>query len=79
MTCYSNPKNETYLRPNRICGVAGGASENKERILETVSELNRILDVEEPWVLVMFDPSGVSEIKPEALVSLERYDPKTED
>lgn len=53
-------------------GMADGV---KQRIMETVAELTQLLDVEEPWDLVMYDPSGVSEITPDADVAVERYDP----
>jgi hypothetical protein len=49
------------------------------KILETVEALNEMLDVPEPWDIVMFDPSGVSEISPDSDVSIERYDPAAED
>jgi hypothetical protein len=34
-----------------------------------------MLDVGSPWDIVVLDPSGVSEIRPEEGVSIERYDP----
>lgn len=49
------------------------------KILETVEALNEMLDVQEPWDMVMYDPSGVSEISPDSDVSIERYDPEAED
>lgn len=51
----------------------------KVKILETVEALNEMLDVQEPWDMVMYDPSGVSEISPDSDVSIERYDPEAED
>lgn len=41
--------------------------------------LNEMLDVQEPWDIVVFDPSGVSEIAPDPDVSIERYDPAAEE
>lgn len=34
-----------------------------------------MLDVESPWDIIVYDPSGVSEIQPQEEVSIERYDP----
>jgi hypothetical protein len=56
----------------------GDANCPKVKILETVEALTGMLDVAEPWDIVIFDPSGVSEISPEADVSIERYDPAAE-
>jgi hypothetical protein len=49
------------------------------KILETVEFLNELLDVQKPWDIIVFDPSGVSEIAPDADVSIERYDPDAEE
>lgn len=51
------------------------SEDTKQKILETVEGLTTLLDVEEPWDIELFDPSGVSEITPTADVSIERYDP----
>ena len=49
------------------------------KILETVEELTRLLDVPEPWEIQVIDPSGVSEVSPADSVSQERYDPDAEE
>jgi hypothetical protein len=64
---------------SRACVRAGTQEQVKEKILETVSELTRLLDVAEPWDIQVFDPSGVSEITPTADVAIERYDPDAPD
>lgn len=38
--------------------------EHRERIMETVVELNALLDVDAPWDFVVCDPSGASEVTP---------------
>ena len=58
---------------------AGDENCPKVKILETVEALTVMLDVQEPWDIVMFDPSGVTEITPEADVSIERYDPDADE
>jgi len=39
-------------------------AEQHLRILETLEELSQLLDVEEPFTVVVKDPSGLSELKP---------------
>lgn len=39
-------------------------AEHQLRIMETCDELERMLDVEEPFVMTVDDPSGLSELKP---------------
>lgn len=34
------------------------------KIMETVEQLNILLDVEKPWTWIVHDPSGISEFKP---------------
>eukprot|EP01025_Chloroclados_australasicus_P066439 TRINITY_DN9163_c0_g1_i4.p2 TRINITY_DN9163_c0_g1~~TRINITY_DN9163_c0_g1_i4.p2 ORF type:complete len:236 (-),score=35.45 TRINITY_DN9163_c0_g1_i4:202-909(-) len=56
----------------------GMGNDTKVKILETVEALEKLLDVPEPWDVVVYDPSGVSEITPDTDVAIERYDPKDE-
>jgi hypothetical protein len=53
--------------------------QHKEKILETVEELTKLLDVAEPWDIEVYDPSGVSEIDPDTDVAISRYDPHAPD
>ena len=53
--------------------------ETKAKILETVEALNKLLDVEEPYDIVLLDPSGVSEIMPAEGVAISSYDPQAEE
>jgi hypothetical protein len=41
------------------------SSEHAQRIMETVTELNKLLDVEQPFTWIVHDPSGTSEFKPD--------------
>ena len=50
----------------------------REKILETVQELVKCLDVEEPFELWVYDPSGVSEMKPDEGVLSSAYDPQND-
>lgn len=40
--------------------------------------LNDLLDVPKPWEIIMYDPTGISEITPETDVTIERYNPEEE-
>jgi hypothetical protein len=51
--------------------------ETRQRILETVEGLTQLLDVPEPWMVEVYDPSGISEFLPATDVSIERYDPSS--
>lgn len=55
---------------------AGGEDCPKVKILETVEALTLLLDVPKPWEVVMYDPSGISEITPDTDVTIERYNPE---
>eukprot|EP00892_Ulva_mutabilis_P011633 jgi/Ulvmu1/8842/UM049_0023.1 len=56
----------------------GGEDCTKVKILETVEALTELLDVPKAWEVIMYDPSGVSEITPDADVAIERYNPDEE-
>lgn len=40
---------------------AGMSDDHKEKIMECVEQLNKLLDVDEPWTWVVHDPSGLSQ------------------
>jgi mediator of RNA polymerase II transcription subunit 31 len=44
--------------------VASMGAEEHTRILETIEQLSALLDVNEPYKVVLHDPSGLSELKP---------------
>ena len=46
------------------------SSESKDRILETVEELSKLLDIEHPWQLIIRDPKGRSILKPDTGVEI---------
>jgi hypothetical protein len=50
---------------------AAMCSDHAIRIMETVEELNKLLDVEKPWTWIVHDPSGMSEFKPDDGVQVE--------
>jgi hypothetical protein len=50
---------------------ASMSSVHAMRIMETVEELNKLLDVEKPWTWIVHDPSGMSEFKPDDGVTVE--------
>jgi len=37
---------------------------DREKILETVNEINKLLDLQTPWTFEIEDPTGLSEIQP---------------
>merc|ERR1712146_530263 len=39
-------------------------SETKEKVLDCIEQLSKLLDIEHPWELVVRDPSGRSIFKP---------------
>jgi len=47
------------------CSNLGDTAEEKENILATVKSLGELLNVETPFVMVIKDPSGLSEVVPE--------------
>jgi hypothetical protein len=51
-----------HPRPQGMGGTM--SSEHAQRIMETVTELNKLLDVEKPFTWIVHDPSGMSEFKP---------------
>mmetsp|Transcript_19063 Transcript_19063/g.44827 ORF Transcript_19063/g.44827 Transcript_19063/m.44827 type:complete len:213 (-) Transcript_19063:166-804(-) len=53
------------------CQNLGDRPEEKASILETISGLNEALEVQEPFDMVVKDPSGLSEFKPEEGVRIE--------
>jgi hypothetical protein len=65
-------------RSDTTNGACAGDASTKAKILETVESLTLLLDVPEHWDVVLYDPSGVSEISPDADVAIERYDPDAE-
>eukprot|EP00285_Hemiselmis_virescens_P009345 CAMPEP_0173378456 /NCGR_PEP_ID=MMETSP1356-20130122/1611_1 /TAXON_ID=77927 ORGANISM="Hemiselmis virescens, Strain PCC157" /NCGR_SAMPLE_ID=MMETSP1356 /ASSEMBLY_ACC=CAM_ASM_000847 /LENGTH=263 /DNA_ID=CAMNT_0014331529 /DNA_START=70 /DNA_END=858 /DNA_ORIENTATION=+ len=55
------------------------SDDHKEKIGETVDELNKLLDVEKPWTLLLHDRTGLSEIRPEEGVETTEAGPAEED
>lgn len=39
--------------------------DQKEKIMDTVTQLEGLLDMDEPWTFILHDPTGASEFKPE--------------
>eukprot|EP00931_Biecheleriopsis_adriatica_P091981 TRINITY_DN65823_c0_g1_i1.p1 TRINITY_DN65823_c0_g1~~TRINITY_DN65823_c0_g1_i1.p1 ORF type:complete len:333 (-),score=60.07 TRINITY_DN65823_c0_g1_i1:46-903(-) len=61
-----------HVQKNKRMG--GTMSENEiNRIAETIDQLNALLDLEQPFTVVVKDPQGVSELKPRAGVSVSTY------
>eukprot|EP00916_Digyalum_oweni_P006359 GHVL01010941.1.p2 GENE.GHVL01010941.1~~GHVL01010941.1.p2 ORF type:complete len:232 (-),score=52.24 GHVL01010941.1:1456-2151(-) len=46
---------------------------DQNMIADTLNDLNILLDVEEPWILKIIDPSGMSEVFPFEGVNTEEY------
>mmetsp|Transcript_12295 Transcript_12295/g.37878 ORF Transcript_12295/g.37878 Transcript_12295/m.37878 type:complete len:296 (-) Transcript_12295:61-948(-) len=46
--------------------------DTKNKIVDTIHLLNLLLDVPRPWTFIVHDPSGMSEIKPDAGVTMKR-------
>lgn len=53
------------------CGTLGESSEERAKILRIVESLTALLDVDEPFELVVHDPSALSEFKPTDAVRME--------
>jgi C4-type Zn-finger protein len=49
----------------------GMPDDTKEKIMDTVLQLNEYLDVGKPWTWVLHDPSGLSEFKPSEGITIE--------
>lgn len=57
----------------------GGISDVEvTNISETIDHLNQLMDVEEPFTLIISDPQGISELKPIAGAHVSRYDEAAE-
>lgn len=56
----------------------GVPEEHKANILTTVDELNKCLDVEEPFTLIVDDPTGGSTFRPDDGIKVERLDGEAE-
>ncbi|KAJ9524652.1 hypothetical protein V8C86DRAFT_2528284 [Haematococcus lacustris] len=49
----------------------GMSSDHKDKIVECVEDLNRLLDVDTPWTWVVVDPSGLSQFSDMSEVKVE--------
>lgn len=62
---YNHVASAVFNLGTYIGSVRGSLSEDDAtKIMETVEQLNILLDVERPWTWVIEDPSGLSEMKP---------------
>lgn len=57
-----------------LCAVQLGGSiseDHKNKIVDTVIELNKLLDVDRPWTWIVHDPSGLSDFTDMSKVEVE--------
>jgi C4-type Zn-finger protein len=63
---YNHISGAVYNLSMHISTLGGQLSaDTKEKITETVDQLNKLLDVDEPWTFMLHDRTGISEIRPE--------------